>query len=165
MPTRRTLTVSIAVAGLLVTGFASIATAHPGHDRRHVHPLREFDNIRIDHRGLDAFTAFPGDRDLVFGLGGDDVISTGDMHDHVLGHPGNDTIDAGEGRDWVWGDFGADTITPGPGLDVVHAGWGADTVFAADGEKDWVSCGPGRDSYTADPQDRIARDCENDITP
>jgi Ca2+-binding RTX toxin-like protein len=165
MPTRRTLTASFALAALLVTGLASLATAHPGRHDRHSHPIRWFDNIRIDHRGLDAFTALPGDRDLVFGLGGDDVIFSGDMHDHVFGHPGDDTIDAGEGRDWVSGSFGADTITGGPGPDVIHAGWGADTVFAADGEKDWVSCGPGEDSYTADPQDRIARDCENDITP
>ena len=197
MPKRRQLLASLGVAMLLSIGLASIVTAHP----RHGHPFRSFDNIRIDHRGLDVFVALSGDRDLVYGLGGGDAISSGDRHDHVFGGlggdsivagdgpdwvsggPGDDTIaggpdsddlhgglgsdsiDAGEGRDLVSGGPGDDTITGGPHPDSLHAGRGDDTVFAADGAIDRVRCGPGVDSYTADPQDRIARDCENDITP
>ena len=145
MPNRRTLTVSVGLAALLVTGVASIASAHPSGG----HPLRGFDNIRIDHRGLDAYTAPPGDRDLYIGLGGDDVASTGDMHDHVLGGRGNDTLDAGDGRDLVLGGPGDDTLTGGIGVDLIRGERGNDTIFAADGNVDYVRCGPGDDSYTA----------------
>jgi Ca2+-binding RTX toxin-like protein len=166
MPKRRQLLGSLGTALLLSVGLGSVAVAHPGHGRPdHGHPFRHFDNIRIDHRGLDAFVALSGDRDLVLGLKGDDAISSGDKHDHVHGGPGNDSIDAGDGRDWVSGGTGNDSITGGLHPDEIHAGRGDDTVFAADGSVDRVRCGPGVDSYTADPQDRIARDCENDITP
>jgi Ca2+-binding RTX toxin-like protein len=161
MPKRRQLIASLGIAGLITIGVGSVAMAHPVHG----HPFRHFDNIRIDHQGVDAFTATPGDRDLVFGLGGDDVINSLDKHDHVLGGRGNDTLDAGEGRDLVLGGPGDDEITGGPHPDAIRAGDGNDTVFALDGSRDRVHCGPGVDSYTADAQDRIAPDCENDITP
>jgi RTX calcium-binding nonapeptide repeat (4 copies) len=161
MPKRRQLLVSLGIAGLLSIGLASVVTAHPHHG----HPFRHFDNIRIDHQGTNAFTATPGHRDLVLGLGGDDVINSLDKHDHVLGGNGDDTIDTGEGRDLALGGTGHDRITGGPHPDDIHAGRGDDTIHALDGAVDRVRCGPGEDSYTADPQDRIARDCENDITP
>jgi Ca2+-binding RTX toxin-like protein len=160
MRDRRTLAASLGLAALLVTGVASVASAHRGH-----HALRGFDNIRIDHRGLDSYTALPGDRDLYIGLRGDDVASTGDLHDHVLGGTGNDTLDAGDGRDLVLGGPGDDTLTGGLGVDLIRGERGADTIFAQDGDVDYVRCGPGEDSYTADPKDFVARDCENDITP
>jgi Ca2+-binding RTX toxin-like protein len=160
MPERRSLAVSAGLAMLFVTSAAAIASAHDP-----ISPLRGFDNIRIDHRGLDAYTALPGDRDLYIGLGGDDVASTGDMHDHVLGGRGDDTLDAGDGRDLVLGGPGDDTLTGGPGIDLIRGEWGNDTILALDGNVDYVRCGPGRDSYTADPRDFVARDCEHDITP
>lgn len=160
MPKRRQLLVSLGTAVLLSIGLGSVAVAHPNHG----HSFRHFDNIRIDHRGLDSFVAQSGDRDLVLGLGGNDVIDTADRHDHVFGGHGNDTILAGEGRDWISGGTGDDEITPGPHPDVIHAGRGNDSVFAVDGAIDRVRCGRGVDFYTADPQDRIAPDCENDIT-
>ncbi len=161
MPKGRRLLVSFGLAGVLAVAFGSVATAHPFSG----HPFRHFDNIRIDHQGDDAFVATPGDRDLVLGLGGDDVIFSLDKHDHVHGDRGNDTLDAGEGRDLILGGPGDDEITGGAHPDAIRAGAGDDTVFALDGSRDRVHCGPGVDSYTADPQDRIARDCENDITP
>ena len=161
MPTHRRLAASTALAALLVTGVASIALAHPSDG----HPLRRFDNIRIDHGVLDSYTALPGDRDLYIGLGGDDVANSGDMHDHVLGGNGNDTLDAGDGRDLVLGGPGDDILTGGLGVDLIRGERGSDTIFAADGNVDYVRCGPGEDSYTADSKDFVARDCENDITP
>jgi Ca2+-binding RTX toxin-like protein len=161
MPDRRSLIISVGLAALLVTGVTSVTSAH----RRGVHPLRGFDNIRIDHRGLDAYTALPGDRDLYLGLGGNDVADTGDMHDHVLGGRGDDTLDGGDGRDLVLGGPGDDSLTGGAGVDLIRGERGNDTIFALDGTVDYVRCGPGVDSYTADPKDFVSRDCENDITP
>jgi len=81
----------------------------------------------------------------------------------VRGGVGNDSIDGGEGNDRLNGGLGADTITGGEGHDLIRAGQGDDTVLAADGQRDWVRCGPGVDAYSADRRDRVARNCENII--
>lgn len=141
-----------------------------------------FDNIWIDTRGLDTYTALPGDRDLLIGLEGDDVLQAGDERDVVHGDRGRDSIDGGEGpdrlhggsggdsvnggdgRDVVMGGPGDDTLAGGDGLDVILGGLGDDSILAADGGPDWVRCGPGADEYSADDVDRVARNCETRIT-
>jgi hypothetical protein len=41
----------------------------------------------------------------------------------------------------------------------VHAGAGNDTIDARDGQRDVIDCGSGRDSVTADANDRLVS-CE-----
>ena len=50
---------------------------------------------------------------------------------------------------------GRQELTGGPGSDVLLAGSGPDLVHAADGERDVVNCGRGRDRVEADAFDRL----------
>jgi len=159
MPKFRDLGVMLVIVAALTLTISTVASAHRGH---RLWPAR-FDLIWIDHRGADAYTAAPGHRDHLIGLGGDDVLAAGDQRDLVQGGVGNDSIDGGEANDMLLGGVGDDTITGGDGRDIIRAGRGDDTVLAADGRRDWVRCGPGVDSYTADRRDRVARNCENRI--
>lgn len=54
--------------------------------------------------------------------------------------------------DTLVGRFGPDTFTGGRGNDRIAAEY--------DSGSDRISCGPGRDVVVADPQDRVASDCE-----
>jgi hypothetical protein len=159
MPQRRQVLASVVIAALLLTTFAQVVGAHPGHRMR----LRAFDNIWIDLRNVGSFTAAAGDRDLIIGLRGDDSLSAGDLHDHVLGGPGNDSIDGGTGPDRLVGGPGDDAIIgelvaspvgeaqevpgtqerPGASHDIIHGGRGADDV----------SGGLGPDHVRGGPQD------------
>lgn len=128
-------------------------------------------------------------RQRLFGLGGDDVISTGPGNDSVragrgddlvlggagrdtlAGEAGDDSLDGGTGNDLLSGGSGADSLvgaagndrlTPGGGADVVRAGDGRDSANVADGRGgDVVSCGRGRDRVTADRRDVVSKDCES----
>jgi RTX calcium-binding nonapeptide repeat (4 copies) len=100
------------------------------------------------------------------GGGGDDNLRSGDGADHLDGGAGNDIVDGG---------FGDDVLIGGPGRDAISgdlAGgdcgplwckypYGNDTIEARDGEVDSITCGAGTDTVIADPQDIVARDCEN----
>jgi uncharacterized membrane protein YkoI len=86
---------------------------------------------------------------------------TGDNRANDLyGTPGNDRIVGLGGNDDLYGRAGNDTLTPGSGEDDVYGGPGDDRIFAADGEHDDISCGPGRDSVVADHTDDVSRNCE-----
>jgi RTX calcium-binding nonapeptide repeat (4 copies)/WD40-like Beta Propeller Repeat len=89
--------------------------------------------------------------DRIFGNAGSDVIRAQGGADTIYGGAGNDGIDAGPGSDVIIG---------GIGRDVVRAGTGNDVIRARDGERDTISCGPGRDTVYADQFDRVAKDCE-----
>lgn len=54
---------------------------------------------------------------------------------------------------------GTTSLIGGPGRDLVRAGAGDDLVLAADGRRDVVDCGPGRDRLVADLID-VLRTCE-----
>jgi Ca2+-binding RTX toxin-like protein len=82
-------------------------------------------------------------RDLLSGLGGADTI---------LGLAGNDLLDGGAGND---------TLVGGPGRDTLLGRSGNDVLSVRDGQRDRVSCGPGRDRVLADRSDVVARDCEH----
>jgi Ca2+-binding RTX toxin-like protein len=84
------------------------------------------------------------------GSGYDDVIN---------GLAGNDTLIGGAGYDRILGGRGNDVIFGGSGADYLAGGPGSDTINAADGERDVVDCGAGRDRVIADPFD-IVRHCE-----
>lgn len=103
-------------------------------------------------------------RDQVLAGAGDDVIRGGDGFNRLEGWWGDDDIASGSGNDVVQGGPGRDRIRTGAGWDLVSLGPGADRVAsgrsrdfvdAADGERDVVDCGPGRDSAWADRFDRL----------
>jgi Tol biopolymer transport system component len=93
-------------------------------------------------------TRFP---DLMLGNGGDD---------RLLGAGGADVIDGGPGADLIDGGAGNDLLRGGPGRDRVFGRPGDDTIEVADGQRDVVSCGAGRDRVLADRIDVVAHDCE-----
>jgi len=88
-----------------------------------------------------------------------DYLAGGGYDDVLAGLGGNDTLPGGAGDDRIDGGPGNDVITGGPGADRLLGGSGSDTVYAADGERDIVDCGPGRDRVVADPFDKVVN-CE-----
>lgn len=77
------------------------------------------------------------------GGAGDDVITGGDGDDKLLGMDGNDVLD-GRG-----------------GNDAYDGGAGDDQIRARDAVGESVICGFGADGGASDPEDTLARDCEN----
>jgi Ca2+-binding RTX toxin-like protein len=174
MPRIRTLgaTTALVAAGVMV--LSSVAAAHDG---PHFGPWG-FDNRWVGTDGPDEYTAPDESRDLIIGLGGDDVLRAGDRRDLVRGGDGDDKIAGGPGSDKIVGGIGedrlhggrqADKIVGGPGADgingglgrdLIMAGRGGDRIIANDGMRDRIICGPGFDSVKADRRDRVARDCE-----
>jgi len=106
--------------------------------------------------------------DILSGLGGADCLSGGPGNDRITGGDGNDRLSGGDGNDTIGGDAGNDSIDGGAGNDQLAGGSGADTISAgsgndgvnaADGVRDLVDCGAGRDTVRADRRDRLKR-CE-----
>jgi Tol biopolymer transport system component len=95
----------------------------------------------------------------IVGTAKDDYLAGGGHDDVIFGLGGNDTILGGAGDDRIYGGPGNDVITPGAGADRVYGGPGSDTIYAADGERDFIDCGPGRDRAVVDPVDRTVN-CE-----
>jgi hypothetical protein len=82
--------------------------------------------------------------------------------DRFSGLAGNDVI-AGRGRaDCLSGGKGKDKLTGGKGKDKVSGGAGNDTINVADGKRDRVNCGKGKDTVRADKKDKL-RGCERVI--
>jgi Tol biopolymer transport system component len=94
------------------------------------------------------------------GTAGADRLRGTPGRDRICGAQGDDVIHALAGDDVVHGGVGSDLIVPGRGRDRVRGGPGDDTILAADGERDTIHCGPGRDRALADRIDVVARDCE-----
>jgi len=70
----------------------------------------------------------------------------------------------GPGPDVITGDGAANSLTGGAGADVLDGGAGGDRIdatlaFATDGA-DTITCGTGIDDVLAEPNDKIAVDCE-----
>jgi CSLREA domain-containing protein len=101
-----------------------------------------------------------GGEDSVRGQNGDDRVFGGPGSDpKVTGGAGDDFVKGGDGDDFVKGDGGNDSILPGGGQDFVHAGGGADTINSADGVKDQIICGTGKDVANVDDIDDVDKDC------
>jgi large repetitive protein len=89
------------------------------------------------------------------------TLRTGTARADVLrGTPGRDLLRGLGGRDVLHGLGGQDTLVGGTGVDRLLGGAGNDTLVARDRTRDTISCGSGRDVVHADPDDRVARDCE-----
>jgi hypothetical protein len=109
-------------------------------------------------------------RDVIFPGAGDDRVWTGAGDDRIDTAYGRDVVEAGAGNDIVQTHGNDDRLDGGPGIDALHPGNGEDVVnggrgsdwitVGGDGRRDFVRCGPGRDSVLADTEDRVARDCE-----
>ena len=96
-----------------------------------------------------------GGHDAVHGLGGGDWLDGGAGDDLVRGNDGDDLVDGGSGHDLVRGNDGNDYVTGFTGNDILDAGGGSDFIYAADGEFDKVSGGPGYDVCVVDEEDRV----------
>jgi hypothetical protein len=100
-----------------------------------------------------------GGSDVMDGDGGNDRLSGGSGNDNMTGGAGDDKLTGGLGNDRVSAGPGNDTLLPGAGKDLVSAGAGNDTINAADGVRESIDCGAGRDTVRADRRDRL-RGCE-----
>lgn len=73
----------------------------------------------------------------------------------LLGEEGSDLIKGGRGRDYMRGGAERDRMLGGKGADVIDA-----ATDDAQGVKDVVECGDGRDIVFANGADKVADDCE-----
>ncbi len=112
--------------------------------------------------GPDYIVGGGGD-DALHGLGNDDWIDGGAGDDLVRGGEGDDLVDGGSGDDLVRGNDGNDYVSGFTGNDILEGGGGSDFIYAADGEFDQVSGGPGHDVCIVDEQDDV-RGCEEVYT-
>jgi Ca2+-binding RTX toxin-like protein len=101
-----------------------------------------------------------GGNDLVVGGAGADHLTGAGGADLLYGGPGRDTADGGQGNDDIR--EVADGYAPQSldwGHNRIEGGPGRDRLNVANGRRDVVDCGPGRDTIRADKGDRL-RHCE-----
>jgi Ca2+-binding RTX toxin-like protein/chitodextrinase len=81
--------------------------------------------------------------------------------ERVDGGHGNDVLTGNGKANMLHGNAGRDTLTGGRGKDLLVGEDGNDTLVGRDGVKfDRLVCGGGRDHYSADTADLVARSCE-----
>ena len=167
---------------LLGDGRANVLLGAAGNDRL---SGAEGDDLLIGDTGNDAISGDVGN-DTLLGSDGNDALSGAGGNDDLKGEAGNDTLDGGTGRDRQTGGPHVDTLLysarsagvtvalegkDGNGernendfvnhdVENVTTGSGGDTINADDNLKGEVKCGAGSDLVTADPDDRVAGDCE-----
>jgi RTX calcium-binding nonapeptide repeat (4 copies) len=115
------------------------------------------DDLRVA-LGEGIFSGGPGADELI-GRSGEDALDGGSGPDLIVGNGGADSLEGEQGNDQIAGGPGRDRIVPERGRDVVAAGAGNDLVSVADGDRDDVRCGRGRDRVDVDRRDEI-RGCE-----
>jgi CSLREA domain-containing protein len=94
------------------------------------------------------------------GTAGPDVLRGGLGNDTLRGLGGNDRLFGGSGNDRLFGGAGNDRLEGHKGRDLLEGGLGNDTIVARDKSFDTIRCGAGRDTVTADRNDKVAKDCE-----
>jgi Ca2+-binding RTX toxin-like protein len=108
-------------------------------------------NDRLSGGGsADVLLGGPG-ADILRGQGGNDRLAGGPGPDVLLGGPGNDTIDE------VPSAYAPGTLDSGSNR--IDGGSGRDRIDVANGRRDRVDCGGGRDTVKADRFDRL-KHCE-----
>jgi Ca2+-binding RTX toxin-like protein len=104
-------------------------------------------------------------RDRLEGGAGADRLLGGVAADTLVGGTGNDRLNAGAGSDQLAGSRGTDVLAGGSGadrlagdggVDVHRGGSGNDFLSAADGNREIVNCGSGRDRARVDRNDRVS---------
>jgi Ca2+-binding RTX toxin-like protein len=93
------------------------------------------------------------------GKNDNDILRGGKGEDALFGGPGSDRIVGGSGADFLSGGSGHDRLVGGPGRNRIDAGGGSDSINSANGVRELVDCGFGRDSVTADRRD-VLSGCE-----
>lgn len=92
-----------------------------------------FDKVIVLTDGNDTWDATAhGDKTkslLVFGLGGNDVITGGVKDDCLVGGDGDDTLSGGNGQDVLVGGTGNDTLTGNNAKDKLFGGDDDDTLY------------------------------------
>ncbi len=83
---------------------------------------------------LEADATNTSNKNLMYGLGGDDTITGSDNDDNLYGDAGNDTLIANGGDDHLEGGAGSDTLRGGAGTDEMQGGAGGDTYIYASGD-------------------------------
>jgi Tol biopolymer transport system component len=90
------------------------------------------------------------------GADGNDLLRGGKGEDALFGGAGRDRLVGGSGSDFLSGGAGADRLVGGPGHNRFAGGSGNDSVNSANGVREMVDCGFGRDRVTADPRDTLS---------
>jgi Ca2+-binding RTX toxin-like protein len=109
-------------------------------------------------------------KDVLYGGPGNDFLVGGTDHEEGH-HKSNYVLWGGLGSDILYGGPGADGLYGGSqssgccGKDVFYGGDGNDIVDAADGQRDKLYCGEGRDRYNADKLDYVDSSCEEAEPP
>jgi Ca2+-binding RTX toxin-like protein len=128
----------------------------PGNDRL----LGGTNDDRLNgHTGSDNLNGGPGN-DRLTGASGNDFLGGGSNNDRLTGGSGRDSLRGEAGNDSISGGSGDDRLDGGKGRNVLSGGAGNDRHFAANGQRDRIRCGTGRDSVSADRIDSVAKDCE-----
>ena len=100
--------------------------------------------------------------DIIYGYGGNDVISGADGNDTIYGGDDQDTITGGNGDDVLYGDAGHDNINGGNNDDEIYGGDGNDYLDGANG-LDEIWGGNGNDTiYGRDQADILHGDAGDD---
>jgi hypothetical protein len=89
------------------------------------------------------------------GTGEPDSLRGTRSGERLAGKAGPDRLNGRAGADCIRGGRGRDRIRGGGGEDDLAGGVGADRIRAADGLRDRVDCGRGRDLAIADRRDRL----------
>jgi hypothetical protein len=120
-----------------------------------------FGKVVVQSDPTDAVAATPPHRKgrRIVGTAKGEYLAGGGHDDVILGNGGNDTLLGGAGDDRINGGAGNDIINGGSGADRLVGGPGSDTIKAADGERDVVDCGRGRDRAVVDSFDKTTH-CE-----
>lgn len=132
---------------------------------------RDFIDQTADVTAANVLNGGPGGDCIGGGGGGDTIRGSGGSENGgvgkcgmspygLFGFAGNDRLLGGAGRDGLIGHQGADLMAGGKGADYLDAksqggGKGSDTL----------RCGPGKDKYSANPNDVVANSCEKKVTP
>ncbi len=92
--------------------------------------------------------------DRLFGGAGNDRLAGSKGRDLLAGGGGNDVLRGSKG-DRLFGETGNDRLIVGKDVRKVDAGPGKDVIDIANGEKDEVNCGLGKDRVLADRGDTL----------
>jgi len=108
--------------------------------------------------GADKLTGSEGNDQIIGGIGNDQLNGASGT-DRLNGGGGRDKLSGGAGNDNLAGGIGNDTIDGGQGTNRYSGGAGNDSLNSANGKRETVDCGSGRDSARVDRRDRVRR-CE-----
>lgn len=117
---------------------------------------------QIDWDGVHYLAGSPLQSNVLFGLGGADILQGGAGADTALGGIGNDQLLGLGGADLLQGEDGDDTVAGGEGSDRLYGGAGRDSLAGEAGD-DRAYGGAGNDSLNGGTDnDRLYGDAGND---